>query len=488
MKTVVLGVDSSTQSCTIVARRADDGAIVGTAHAAHPPTKPPVSEQDPRVWWDALRESLHSVGKMEVGAISIDGQGHGMVLLDSRNEIVRPAKLWNDTESRAESVELIETLGPAKWVKKTCIVPVPAFTICKLLWVFRHEPGVRDRLRRILLPHDWISFRLTGHLYTDRSEASGTGYFSPATSTWQPELLRLVDPDVKWELMLPDIAGPDDIVGRVTPEAAASTGLPAGIPVGPGCNDNSASALGLGLRQSDVCISVGTSGTVFAPSATPVFDTTGAVDGNADATGRFLPLVCTLNATKVTDWAMRVLGVDQDRLAQMGLAAPASSGRPILVPFFDGERTPNLPLASGIIVGLRNDTTAEQLARACYEGVLLGLASGVEALMAAGVDVSGRVILTGGGAASPAYVQLLADILDRPVHIATETKSAALGAAVQAAAAFHGVSVSEIQQRWAPKLMTAADPRRDQACDELRSRYQQLVNEEEVKFASSKAG
>jgi len=486
MKTVVVGVDSSTQSCTVVARRPDDGAVVGAASAPHPQTRPPVSEQDPRAWWDAFRKSLQSFRDMEIDAISIDGQGHGMVLLDSQDEVIRPAKLWNDTESRAESAELIATLGQAKWVEKTCIVPVPAFTICKLLWVFRHEPSVRNRLRRILLPHDWFSFRLTGHLYTDRSEASGTGYFSPVTSTWQPELLRLVDADVKWEPMLPDIAGPGDIVGRVSPEGAASTGLREGIPVGPGCNDNSASALGLGLRQSDVCISVGTSGTVFAPSAAPVFDTTGAVDGNADATGSFLPLVCTLNATKITDWAMRILGVDQDLLAQMALHAPASRERPILVPFFDGERTPNLPLAAGLMVGLRSDTTAEQLARACYEGVLLGLASGLEALIAAGVDVSGRVILTGGGAASPAYVQLLADVLDRPVHIATETKSAALGAAIQASAVLHGVPVSEIQQCWAPELKVGADPRPDQACDELRNRYRELVKKE-VMFASSKA-
>ena len=477
MKTVVLGVDSSTQSCTVVARRPDDGKVMGTARAPHPQTRPPVSEQDPGTWWDAFRVSLQSLDHIDVGAVSIDGQGHGMVLLDSQDKVMRPAKLWNDTESRAESAELIATLGQAKWVEKTCIVPVPAFTICKLLWVFRHETGVRNRLRRILLPHDWITFRLTGHRCTDRSEASGTGYFSPVTSTWKPELLRLVDADVQWEPMLPDIAGPDDVVGRVTAEAAASTGLREGIPVGPGCNDNPASALGLGLHQSDVCISVGTSGTVFSPSAVPVFDITGAVDGNADATGSFLPLVCTLNATKVTDWAMRVLGVDQDRLAQMALDAPPSGDRPILVPFFDGERTPNVPLATGVMAGLRNDTTAEQLARACYEGVLLGLASGVDALIAAGVDVSGRVILTGGGAASPAYVQLLADILGRPVHVASETKSAALGAAIQAAAAFHGVSVREIQKRWAPELKVAADPRPDQGCDELRNRYRKLVNE-----------
>lgn len=486
MKAVVLGVDSSTQSCTLVARDVETGAVAGSARAPHPHTSPPISEQDPLSWWEALTRALEQLGPMEIKAISIDGQGHGSVLLDAVDEVIRPVKVWNDTSTKNESAELIEALGISSWITKTSIVPVPAFTICKLLWTFRHEPWVRERLHRILLPHDWLIFRLTGSYCTDRSEASGTGYFSPATSQWLPQLLEMVDTDLQWEPMLPALAGPNDIVGTVSRAAARHTGLHAGIPVAPGCNDNPASALGLGLRPSDLCISLGTSGTVFAHSDQPVFDLTGAVNGNADATGAFLPLVCTLNATKVTDWISRTLGVNHGELAQMAFRAPAVADRPILVPFFDGERTPNLPTSTGVLRGLRTETSREEIARAFFEGVLLGLIQGVEALSAAGVDISGRVILTGGGAASPAYVQLLADLIGRPVHVTTESKSAALGAAVQAAAVFHRTKVTDIQARWEPDLAVGAEPRSGQSAEEVLNRYRQMIREE-VRHASSMA-
>jgi xylulokinase len=376
MKTIVCGIDSSTQSCTVVARHPDTGEVLSFGRAPHPKTSPPRSEQSPADWWSALRIALREFDRGSIGAVSIDGQGHGSVLLDASGVVLRQAKLWNDTETKNESRELIERIGKSEWIRLTSIVPVPAFTIAKLLWIRRHEPEVLRRCRKILLPHDWLVYALSGRFVTDRSEASGTGYFSPATTSWHPELLDLVDPDIDWEPMLPDVAGPDEIVGTVSASAAEELGIPAGIPIAPGCNDNPASALGLGLRNADVCISLGTSGTVFAPSGLPVFDQSGYVNGNADATGAFLPLVCTLNAAKVTDWMCRVFGVGHEEAARLALSAPAKTDRPIVVPFFDGERTPNLPQAMGSISGLRTDTTREQLLRACYEGVLLGIASG----------------------------------------------------------------------------------------------------------------
>ena len=269
----------------------DSGKVIDFSSDAHPRTSPPKSEQDPASWLNALKSSLRKVGPENIGALSIDGQGHGSVLLDKDAAVLRPAKLWNNTETQQESDELIKKLGVQRWVELTSIVPVPAFTITKLLWIKRNEPDVLEKCRHILLPHDWLIYQLTGSFATDRSEASGTGYFSPATSSWHPEILDLVEKGRDWEPMLPHVAGPNEIVGTVSKTASKETGIHSGVPLAPGCNDNPASALGLGLRQTDVCISLGTSGTVFVPSADPVFDMNGYVNGNADATGAFLPLV-----------------------------------------------------------------------------------------------------------------------------------------------------------------------------------------------------
>ncbi len=483
-ETVVCGVDSSTQSCTIVVRDPDTGKVLGVNTAPHPKTSPPRSEQNPSDWWFALKKALSKFDTDTIGTISIDGQGHGSVLLDEYGNVLRRAKLWNDTETAKESEELIERLGKLEWIRSTSIVPVPAFTITKLLWIQRNEPYIIKQCRKILLPHDWLIFKLSGRFTTDRSEASGTGYFSPATSSWKSELLSLVNPEVDWTQMLPEILGPDDIAGNISDNAAEETGIPSGTPIAPGCNDNAASALGLALQNTDVCISLGTSGTVFSPSQLPVFDTNGYVNGNADATGAFLPLICTLNATKVTDWMCKIFGINYAEAAKLALSAPSKADRPIVIPFFDGERTPNLPRSMGHILGLRSDTSREELLRACYEGVLLGIAWGLDALQNSQVNISGRVILTGGGAASPAYVQFLADILNRPVWISSETKSAAMGAAVQAAAIFHKCSVKEIRDLWAPKLKIGATPRSDQAIFELRHRYKELVKEEVARATS----
>lgn len=483
-KTVVCGVDSSTQSCTVVLRDPDTGKVLGFGTAPHAKAFPPKSEQDPADWWLALKKTLSGFDTGTIGAISVDGQGHGSVLLDEYGSVLRRAKLWNNTETAKESEELIERLGKLEWIRSTSIVPVPAFTITKLLWIQRNEPDIIKRCCKILLPHDWLIFRLSGRFATDRSEASGTGYFSPATTSWKPELLNLVNPEIDWTPMLPEVVGPDDIAGIISDTTAEETGILSGTPIAPGCNDNPASALGLALQNTDVCISLGTSGTVFAPSQIPVFDTNGYVNGNADATGAFLPLICTLNATKVTDWMCGILGIDHEEAAKLALAAPAKADRPIVIPFLDGERTPNLPRSTGNIVGLRSDTSREELARACYEGVLLGIAWGLDALQNSQVDISGRVILTGGGAASPAYAQFLADILNRTVWISSETKSAAMGAAVQAAAIFHKCSVKEIRDLWAPTLKIGAVPRGDQATCEVRHRYNELVREEVARATS----
>lgn len=475
---VVAGVDSSTQSCTVVLRDAETGAVLASASAPHPPTTPPVSEQDPRAWWGALERAfggLPSDPRREVRALGIGGQGHGLVALDAAGEVVRPAKLWNDTTSAPEARELVARLGPAAWAERAGSVPVAAFTISKLLWLQRHDPDSYARLDRIMLPHDWLNFRLTGRPATDRSEASGTGYFSPATGAYDAGLLALVEAGRDWLPALPDVVPPDDAVGGVTAEAAGRLGFPAGAAVAPGANDNPASALAYGLRQGDVLVSLGTSGTVFAPHPRPIADPAGAVNGNADATGAFLPLVCTLNATKVTDLAARLLGVDHDGLAVLALAGPPRPDRAVLQPYLDGERVPDRPAARGLLAGLRSDLGREEFARAAFEGPLFGLAEGFEALERLGVRTDGRLLVTGGGGRSPAYRQLLADIFGRPVHFVDVGDAAAVGAAVQAAAVLAGSRVAEVAAAWAPATEVVAEPRPEQGVAEVRDRYRRLT-------------
>ncbi|MDQ1645674.1 MAG: xylulokinase [Cryptosporangiaceae bacterium] len=486
---VVAGVDSSTQSCTVVLRDADDGRLLGGASAKHPPTTPPVSEQDPAAWWSALASATaqlgtgQAAGDLRIGeaaAISVGAQAHGLVPLDAAGEVIRPAKLWNDTTSAPEARELVALLGPADWARRTGSVPVSAFTVTKLLWLARHEPDNFARLAQVLLPHDWLTRELCGLSVTDRSGASGTCYFSPADSAWEPSVLALIDDQADWLPRLPTIRGPEERAGEVTKEAAAAIGIRAGAVVGPGAGDNMGAALGLGLEPGDVVISLGTSGTVYAVHSRPTADETGAVCGNADAAGGYLPLVCTLNATKVTDAVARLLGASHAELAALALAAPGDGRRPVLAAFFDGERTPNRPGASGILGGLRSDVTREQVARAAFEGVLAGLVAGMDALARLGVDTSGRLILTGGGARSAAYRQLTADLTGRPVYTVALGESVAAGAAIQAAAVLHGTPVTDLVKAWAPGATVVAEPRPGQDAESFLDRYRRLAASTEL--------
>ncbi len=446
------------------------------AEAPHPPAEPPVSEQPPAAWWSALQTAARNLELHDVAALNVDGQGHGLVVLDAEYEVIRPAKLWSDTTSADEAQELVDRLGPDEWVRRTGIVPLSAITISKLLWLKGREPVAFARVTKVLVPPDYLTWRLTGAFVTDRSAAAGTGYMNVDTSEWDLELLALVDADRDWSTMLPRIAGPVEAAGRVTEMASGATGFPTGALVGPGANDQPVSALALGIVGADAIVSLGTSGTVSVRTSSPVMDPTGAVTCVADAAGAYRPLVCTLNATKVTDAFGQLLDVDYDELAELALSAPSEDAeRPILVPYLDGERTPNRPDASGVLSGLRPGTSRAQVARAAFEGVLLGLLEGLDALHASGVPTGGRIVLTGGGAASPAYRQLLADLSGEPVYVSDLDETSAAGAAVQAAAMIQGRSVDEVTAAWAPELRRVAIPRLDQAVDHVRARYRHLV-------------
>lgn len=443
---LVAGVDSSTQSCKVVVCEADSGTVVAAGTAPHPPVDPPCSEQDPQAWWDALWLAWEAAGSPRVAGLSVAGQQHGLVALDAAGHPVHPAKLWNDVESAPQAAELVAALGAARWAAACGSVPTASFTITKLAWLRAHRPGAWARLARVLLPHDWLTWWLTGRpeqAVTDRGDASGTGWWSPAEGRLRPDLLALVDPDRDLAGAVPRVLGPEEPAGEareMSPGAAVACGT----------GDNMAAALALGLGPGDVAVSLGTSGTVFAVSEAPTADGGGLVAGFADATGRFLPLVCTLNCTRVTDWAAALLRVDRRVLEVMAGDVPAGAGGVVLVPHFDGERTPNRPDATGALSGLRTSTTRPQIARAAFEGVVCSLLYGLDALTAAGVATAGRIAVVGGGARSAVFPQLVADLTGRPVDVPDPaTEWVALGAAVQAAAVATGEPVATVARRWA---------------------------------------
>ena len=465
---LVLGIDSSTQSCKAELRDVDSGELRGTGRAPHPPATGPVSEQDPQEWWSALGTacaaalSAANADPRDVVAVSVAAQCHGLVALDSAGAVIRPAKLWNDTTSTDEVARLRELVSDADWARRTGSVPTAAFTIGKVAWLARHEPENLRRTTTVLLPHDYLTFRLSGERVTDRSEASGTGYFDASADggrgRYLPDLLELVDPRIDWSSTFPRVAGPSEVAGELTTEAADFLGLHPGTPVAAGGGDQHAAALGLGAAAGDVTFSLGTSGVVFTPSTTAVHDASGTVDGVADCTGGYLPLVSTLNAARVTDQFARLLGVDAAEFAGLALAAGTDTG-PVLIAHLDGERKPDRPRARGTLTGITSATTREEIARAAHEGVLLGLVRGLEHLQRNGVNTGGRVLVVGGGARSPAYRHLLADLLQREVELPDADEATARGACVQAAAVATGADVRTVRDAWRPGTLLRTPPR-----------------------------
>lgn len=442
--TLVAGVDSSTQSCKVVVRDADTGAPVRAGRANHPPG----TEVDPGAWWSALATAVDRAGGLaDVAALSVCAQQHGMVCLDGRGETVRPALLWNDTRSARAAVDLVGELGGGRagrraWARAVGSVPVASFTVTKLRWLADHEPASAGRTEAVCLPHDWLTWRLATGLpgggespgdgsadvtaiRTDRGDASGTGYWSPATGEYRLDLLRRA---LGRDTLVPPVLGPAEPAGHT----------PTGVVLGPGSGDNAGAVLGLGAGPGDVVVSIGTSGTACAVSGVAAGDPSGAVAGFADATGRFLPLVCTLNAAGVLDAMAGLLGVDPAGLDRLALSAPAGAGGVVVVPYLAGERTPDRPTATGAVHGLRPDTcTPAHLARAAVEGMLCGLADGVDALVAVGVRPE-RIVLVGGGSRSAAVRAIAPTVFGRPVVVPAAGEYVADGAARQAAWVLRG--------------------------------------------------
>jgi xylulokinase len=482
-ESLVMGVDSSTQSCKVEIRTLT-GDLLASGRAAHPPTTPPVSEQHPESWWDALVSATHDAlaalpadrSAGDVGALSIAAQCHGLVLLDDSGRVLRPAPLWNDTTAAPQIERLREQIGADTWIRTVGSLPTSAFTIGKLARIAEHEPEVLAAARALCLPHDWLTLQATGEHVTDRSEASGTGWFDSEQDRWIPELLEAAAGEAASRIRLPRVLPPSESAGRLREGAAEELGLRPGILVGPGGGDQHVSALGLGLEHGELAYSIGTSGVVLTSSSAPVQDLSGIVDGVADAAGGWLPLVSTLNAARVLDTLAQWLGVDHAELDRLASAAPATADRPIMAAYLDGERKPDLPGATGILGGLTTATTRESLALAGVEGMALGLVRGRDHLRSAGVAQREEALVLGGGAQMRAVVQSIADLDGLPVSTTDAGEAVCRGACIQAAAVLEGEDVREVASAWRTPRRPAAEPRPGRHVDELRQRYDRLAS------------
>src|SRR6185437_14382258 len=374
---IVIGVDSSTQSTKALAVDVDSGAVVGQGRAAHTVSGGAGRESDPEQWWEALVTALEQTGYADAAqAVAIGGQQHGLVTLDEKGAPVRPALLWNDVRSAPQAQALVRRFGAPWWAQRTGSVPGASFTIAKWAWLRENEPEAADRVAAIRLPHDYLTERLTGTATTDRGDASGTGWWTP-----QGYATQLLDEVGLASSMLPRVVEPGQPAGQVR-AAGSGTGRGSAVPlregtlVGAGTGDNMAAALGLGLEPGVPVLSLGTSGTVYAVTRGRPTDPSGTVAGFADALGAWLPLACTLNCTLAVDRIASLLSLDRQAVEPGGSA--------VVLPYFDGERTPNLPFASGLLTGLRHDTTPGQLLQAAYDGAAYSLLAALDDVLRAG--------------------------------------------------------------------------------------------------------
>lgn len=459
---LVAGVDTSTQSTKVVVCDLDSGEVVRSGRASHPDG----TEVAAAAWLSAYREATADPALLTgVEAIAVGGQQHGMVTLDADGEPVRDALLWNDNRSAQDAKDLITDLGgPDKWADAVGSVPVASFTAAKVRWLARHEPENAARVHQVILPHDYLTWEIGGRSFdpvTDRGDASGTAYFDAGANRYREDLVELA---FGRSLTLPRVAAPDEVVGE----------SPEGMKIGPGTGDNAASVLGMVVPDRTALISLGTSGVACLSSPVQTHDASGVVAGFADATGQFLPLVCTLNGARNLVAMAKALKVSLEEFSRLAAAAPPGSEGLVFLPYLEGERTPPLPDATGELRGVTlTNLTAANLARATVEGVLWSLAYGVQVLreQASGVD---QVMLTGGAAQSPAVRTIAAAVFGVPVLATDPYESVAVGAARQAAWVLTGTLPD-----WSAPVSGTYEPQpgETQAAAELDARYRGALDE-----------
>ena len=423
---IVAGVDSSTQSVKVVLRDSDSGELIASTSRPHPDG----TEIDPQYWWKALSDALDELGSHKISAISIAGQQHGMIALDRDGAVIRDALLWNDTRSDKAALDLNKEIPDI--ALRTGSQLVASFTASKLRWLADNEQENANKVAAIALPHDWLSWKLSGAksldtLFTDRSDASGTGYFDSVKNEYCLDILATAIRNSR-KVTLPKV---------VVPNQFGATSIDS-IPIAAGAGDNAGAALGLGASLGDLVISLGTSGTAFAVSKSSTHDSSGEVAGFSDATGNFLPLACTLNAAKIFNTVARSLSLSFEEFSSLALSARAGAEGLRMIPHFDGERTPNRPRAKGSFHGITHSNfTKENIARASIEGVIAGMIYAARAVERLGVSYS-RILLIGGAAKNSAVQQISADLFGRTIHIPAIGEYVADGAAKQAAWALSG--------------------------------------------------
>ncbi len=468
-----LGLDVGTQSTKALVLDDGLGRIVARAQQPYdllPGLPPGHCEQHPDLWIAAVQKTaamaLSQVDKARIAGVGVSGQQHGCVLLDDQGSVLRPAKLWCDTATTQEAEELSAALSQR--------VPV-GYTASKLLWHKRHEPSVWAKARAVLLPHDYVNFRLTGVRSMERGDASGTGLFDPVRRAFDPVALAAVDAGLS--AMLPPLLPPGAPAGNLSAAGAALLGLRAGLPVAAGGGDNMMAAIGSGAAQSGVgVISLGTSGTVFVRSDVPVVDPAGLVAPFCSSDGAWLPLLCVMNLTGVTNAVCEITSLSHDELTARALAVGCGSDGLVWLPFLNGERVPDLPSAQGILLGMRGaNLTPGHLYRAAIEGAACNLALGAARMRRLGVKLHG-VRVCGGAAHNPLWLQTLADLLEAPVQATAEPEAAALGAAIAALWTVRRLAGEDLSAAEAAAPLVGAagpvhEPSSQAAAQDLRDRY-----------------
>jgi xylulokinase len=487
---IFLGIDSGTQSTKTIALDATTGDVLAQASAAHGLIEGLSSghaEQHPRQWTDAVDQTIETVldqlgvRKSEIKGIGVSGQQHGFVPLDANDQVIRPAKLWCDTSTVAECDQIRAVFGGRTGVIAAIGNDIlPGFTAPKILWLKNHEPANFAKLTTILLPHDYLNFHLTGRKSMEYGDASGTALLDVRSRTWSKEICNAIDAKVLG--CLPPLQSSKKAAGTLRPELAQRWGLGADVVISAGGGDNMMGAIGTGNLQSGcVTASLGTSGTIYACASQPVIDPEGEIAAFCDSTDLWLPLLCTMNVTVATEQVRNLFEWDHVRLSSEIEATPAGSDGLLFLPYLQGERTPNLPQATGVLHGLTTrNYKPGHLARATMEGVTLGLAYGLQRLTELGVKAS-QIRLTGGGSKSAVWRQICADVFGCEIVTLQNAEGAALGGALQALAL---VDTSKTLEQWASALLklnntetTRPDPVRHALYVELLKKHTKLTRD-----------
>ena len=484
-----IGIDSGTQGTKAIVLSEKKHRVIAESYSGYDLLENDRGgrEQQPGTWITACRKVLgdvlssDAVKPGEVRAIGVSGQQHGMVPLDSDRQVIRPAKLWCDTETAPQCETITARAGGPNGVVDHIGNQVAAgFTASKVLWLLENEPENYDRLAAVLLPHDYINFWLTGELRTECGDASGTAYFDVANRCWSEAMLKAIDPTGKLHTCLPELIDSSDPVGTVRPELCREFGLSPDVLVSSGGGDNMMAAIGTGnVAEGVVTTSLGTSGTIYAYSGTPKMDNSGELAAFCSSTGGWLPLVCTMNVTVATELVRNLLGISLREMNGHVENTEAGAGGLLLLPYFNGERTPALPQAKATLTGMTSlNMRADMFCRAAMEGATFGLRYGLEVMQRNGITAS-EIRLTGGGAKSENWCQMVADIFNCEVVRVVGEEAGAIGAALQAlwcdyATTEGDSSIEEITTRFVqldePSRMNPL-PSRVAIYDEIYQRY-----------------